>query len=103
VLDANDACLRLFGASRDEIEAGSFRWCALTPVEHLRLDRASLAAVFAGKDNAAAFERDFVRRDGHRITALVAGSLLPGRVDQGIALAVDLTERKRLDAAFAQQ
>jgi len=100
VLDANDAYLRLVGASRDEVEAGSLRWCELTPVEHLRLGRTSLAAVFAGKDNVAAFERDYVNRDGRRITALVAGSVLPGRADQGVAFAVDLTERKRLDAAL---
>ena len=100
VLDANDAYLRLFGAHRDEIEAGSLRWCELAPVEHLHLDRASLAAVFAGRNDAAAFESDHVNRDGRRVTALVAGSLLPGRTDQGVAFAVDLTERKRAEAAL---
>src|SRR4051812_20935774 len=100
VLEANDAYLALFGASRDEVEAGALRWCEHGPAEHLRLDRASLAAVLSGNLNAAAFEREYVRRDGRRVTALIAGCLLPGRSDQGIAFAVDLSERKRAAAAL---
>jgi PAS domain S-box-containing protein len=100
VLEANDAYLALFGASRDEVEAGALRWSEHAPAEDLRLDRASLAAVLSGKLDAAAYEREYVRRDGGCFTARVAGCLLPGRSDQGIAFAVDLSERKRAAAAL---
>jgi PAS domain-containing protein len=39
-------------------------------------------------------------RDGRRVTALVAGSRAAWTRDQGVAFAVDLTERKRADAAL---
>src|SRR5690242_20390528 len=88
VLDANDAYLRLSGASRDELEAGTLQWNEIASIDNLQTEPAVLAAVFAGERDGSAFERQFIRPQGG-VVAMVAGCVLPDRPDQGVAFAVD--------------
>jgi len=99
VLDANDAYLRLSGASRDELEAGTLQWNEIASIDSLQTEPAALAAVFAGERDGSAFEREFIRPQGG-VVAMVAGCVLPDRPDQGVAFAVDVTQRWRAEAAL---
>jgi PAS domain S-box-containing protein len=99
VLDANDAYLRLAGASRDQLEAGTLRWHEVASIDNLQIDPATLAALFAGERDGSAFQRQFIRRQGS-VVSLVAGCVLPERVDQGVAFAIDVTQRWRAEAAL---
>ena len=100
ILEANDAYLRLTGFTRAELEAGQARWDALTlPEEVYRTERAA-AELAAGKESSTPYEKVYRLRDGRRIPVLLAGALLAGYTDRGVAYTIDLSELKRAEAAL---
>ncbi|MBX5459920.1 MAG: PAS domain S-box protein [Steroidobacteraceae bacterium] len=99
VVLANDALLRMLGFSR--AEADQLDWRRLTPPEHLPRDDAMLEELRAG-GTPLPYEKEFVRRDGSRITVLISGQLLPGTRDLTLAYALDITERKRAQRALRE-
>ena len=96
ILDANDAFLQLIGYSRAELEAGLIRWDTLTAPEYRAIDQKRRSKEFVeGKQAVAPYEKEYVLRDGRRVPVMMALSLLPGYSDQGVGMAVDLTEHKQ--------
>ncbi|HET8936723.1 MAG TPA: ATP-binding protein [Polyangiales bacterium] len=90
ILEANDAFLRMLGCSREELLAGEVVWELLTP-----------AAVAADAGAAARpREGEYRRKDGQRTPVLVAVAELEG--GENISIALDLSERKRLEEQFRQ-
>jgi PAS domain S-box-containing protein len=88
ILEANEAFLRMVGCSREELLAGDVVWELLAPT------RSGVAA------GTRACEGEYRRKDGRRIPALVA--LAPLENGENISIALDLTERKRLEDQFRQ-
>ncbi len=88
VTEANDALLQLIGYSRAELNDGQISWSTLTLPD--------LGSVEAAP--TIPFEREWVRRDGRRIPVLIGITRLPGK-ENGVAFAIDLTERKRMEEA----
>jgi PAS domain S-box-containing protein len=100
ILEANDAYLRLTGFTRAELEAGQARWDVLTlPEEFYRTERAA-TELAAGKESSTPYEKTYRLRDGRRVPVLLAGALLAGYTDRGVAYAIDLSELKRAEAAL---
>jgi PAS domain S-box-containing protein len=100
ILEANDAYLCLTGFTRAELEAGQAHWDALTlPEEIYRTERAA-AELAAGKESSTPYEKVYRLRDGRRIPVLLAGALLAGYTDRGVAYTIDLSELKRAEAAL---
>ena len=97
----NDAYLALTGFSRAELAAGALRWDELTAPEHRDRDERALAEA-AERGAWAPHEKDYLRRDGWRVTVLCGGTILPGHVNRGVAFAIDLTERKRAEALLRE-
>ena len=95
ILDANDAFLRLVGFSREELDTGVVRWDKVTAPEYSGLDRRALEDIEAGKQFTAPYEKAYLRRDGRRVPAMIARTLMPGYRDRGMAIVIDLTEQKR--------
>ena len=94
VTDANDAFLTLVGYSRDDLRAGRVSWADMTPPEYRPLDEAGLEEV-AATGRCTPFEKEYIRKDGSRVPVLIGGAMLNG--DDGVAFALDLTERKRAE------
>ncbi len=71
ITEANDAFLEMVGYSREDLLAGRLYWPDLTPTEYLPLDE---AAHEEGMRYGACtpFEKEYVRKDGSRISVLVA-------------------------------
>ena len=87
ILEANDTFLRMLGCSREELLAGGVAWDLLVPARRESvLGRAS--------------EGEYRRKDGRSIPVLVA--VAPLETGDNIAVALDLTERKRLEEQFRQ-
>ncbi len=94
LVDANDAFLDLLGYSREELPIG---WRAITPPEWHTADRRALREL---KETQAAtpYEKEFIHKDGRRVPVLVGASRVDD--DTGTGLVVDLSERKRVEAAL---
>ena len=96
IIEANDAFLRMVGYTREEFEAGLIRRSALTPREFKDAsDRAKAALPLAGR--FAPFEKEYVRKDGVRVPALVGGALVEGSDREVVCYVLDLTEQKAAD------
>ena len=98
VIEANDAFLSMLGYTRDELVDGKINWRALTPPEwgdwgartgeELRLHGRSTPR-----------EKEYFRKDGTRVPVLVGVAFVEDT--QRIWVSLDLTERKRAEAAIA--
>jgi PAS domain S-box-containing protein len=99
ITDANDKFLEMVGYSREEMESGGLRWADITPPEYRLADAESLAAL-RETGIGPAYEKAFVRKDGSRISVLVASATLGDAREKGIGIALDISERKRAEQAL---
>jgi PAS domain S-box-containing protein len=100
ITDANDAFLSIIGYSREDLVAGRVQWSQITPPEYLAVE-AQILERLQTTGQGSTYERDFVRKDGTRIPAMLGGVLLEGSRDQGVSFVLDLTERKQAEAERA--
>ena len=97
ILDANDAFLSMVGYDREDLAAGRVRWTDSTPSEwHERDGRAVLEVKATG--SVQPYEKEFIRKDGSRVSALIGAALFLESGSQGVAFVLDLTEQKRAEA-----
>jgi PAS domain S-box-containing protein len=97
ILEANDAFLRMVGYDRESLGAGHLRWTDLTPPEWQQRDEPALTEVKA-TGSVQPYEKEFFRKDGSRVPALVGGALFQAGGNEGVAFVLDLTEQKRAEA-----
>ena len=98
---ANEAFLRMVGVKLADIEAGGVNWDELTPPEWRVADRRALAEANASGASRP-HEREFLGPKGRRVPVLVVFRLMPRARGQYVVFVVDLTDRKRSEAALAQ-
>ena len=98
--DANDAFLDLVGYSRADLRAGKLTWRGLTPGEYSELDRLKVSQLNT-VGTITEYEKEFIRKDGSRVPALIGGTMLQGSHEQGLAFVLDLTERRQAEAERA--
>ncbi|MGA8708416.1 MAG: ATP-binding protein, partial [Steroidobacteraceae bacterium] len=101
VLEANDAFLGILGFDREDLVLGRASWLELTPPEWREHDERAQAKL----DSVGTFEpyeKEYFRKDGSRIPVLIGGALFEEDSNQGVAFVLDLTERKRVEAALSQ-
>src|SRR2546422_6217687 len=99
VSEANNAYLDMVGYTRDDLVSGRVKWTDLTPPEWMA---GSQRAVEQLRDTVSAdlFEKEYFRKDGSRVPALVAAAALGGNPIQVVAFVVDLRERKAAEEAL---
>jgi PAS domain S-box-containing protein len=100
LIEANDAFLRVIGYDRDDLISHRLLWRSLTPLEWSRADDRALTEI-ADTGTCKAYEKEFFRKDGSRVPVLVAATNFDELRHQGVAFALDLTERKRAEAELA--
>jgi PAS domain S-box-containing protein len=98
VLDTNDAFLRITGYGREEMLSGRVLWTDLTPLEWHDGDAHALEEV-KEVGTVQAHEREYIRKDGTRVPVLVAGAVLDGTPDEGVAFVLDLNAPKWAERA----
>jgi len=99
VIEANDYYLRLIGFTRHELEQGKVVWRAITPPQWLPADERAIREL-RERGACTPYEKEYVRRDGRRVPILLASTLLPGPEEELAAFVLDLTERRRGEAAL---
>jgi PAS domain S-box-containing protein len=101
VLEANDAFLSMLQYNREDVVSGRLRWTDLTPAEWRERDERAVAEL---RSNATfqPFEKEYFRKDGTRVPALIGGALFEESRNEGVAFVLDLTERKRAEGALRE-
>ncbi|MEO8701351.1 MAG: response regulator [Kofleriaceae bacterium] len=100
IVDVNDGLRRVLGYSRDELTSGQLHWHDVTPPEWRDADDHALSQL-ATSGAAKAWEKELIAKDGTRVPVLASAVMLEGA--EGIAIAIDLTERKRVDRALHER
>jgi PAS domain S-box-containing protein len=101
IIEANDYYLSLVGFTREEFEQGQLDWRAITPPEWQPADERAIAALRV-EGRCTPYEKEYVRRDGTRVAVFLADVMLPGPEEQIVALVLDRTEGKRVEAALRE-
>ena len=99
IADANDAFLKLIGFDRQELAAGEILWNRLTPPEFDEID-AHKAEEVRRTHTCTPYEKEFRRRDGRRVPVLIGAAMFEEEGENGVAFVLDLSERKRAEAAL---
>jgi PAS domain S-box-containing protein len=93
ITQANDAFLRLFGYSRDDLLAGRVRWTDMTPPEYRPQDERAIEEMRVGGRHIP-YEKEYLRKDGRRVPILISAAMMSGATDQGVAFVLDISDRK---------
>jgi PAS domain S-box-containing protein len=101
ILEANDAFLHMVGYSRDDLISGRVRRAELTPDEWSGATERALADLMATGSNRA-YEKEYLRKDGTRVSVLVGGASFGESRDRCVAFVLDLTERKRAEESLRE-
>ena len=96
ILEANDAFLHIVGYDRKDLVSGQLRWTDLAPAEWRERDERALAERNStGK--LQPYEKEYFRKDGSRVPALMGAANFEESGNQGVAFVLDLTERKKAE------
>ncbi|MEO7715312.1 MAG: AAA family ATPase [Capsulimonas sp.] len=101
IIDTNEAFIQMIGYSRDDIGSSHIRWRELTPVEWRDTDEQRLADLKT-IGIAQPYEKEFLKKDGERVPVLVGAAIFESSPQEGVAFVVDLTDRKRAEAAMRE-
>ncbi|MDC3957245.1 ATP-binding protein [Polyangium jinanense] len=106
IVDANPAFLDLLGWSSHEFAEldGKLTWSELTPSEHRGADDLA-ARQLRTVGYCAPYEKEFFRKDGSRVPALIGGAVVLGRDGRdltGMFYVVDLSRLRRAEQALRE-
>jgi PAS domain S-box-containing protein len=101
VVEANDAFLRTIGVAREELRAGGLSLLELSPLE-LRAREERLWDSLAHQEVLRPVEKEFLRRDGSRVSVIVGAANFEGSASQGVAYVLDVSERKRIEVQLRE-
>jgi PAS domain S-box-containing protein len=96
IVDANDLFLNMVGYTREDLRQGKLSWKNLTPPEYAPVDEKAIAELVA-TGTCAPFEKEYLRKDGSRVSVLLGSALLEPQKDAGSSFVVDMTERKKVE------
>ena len=100
IIEANDAFLRMVGYDREDLMSGRMRWTN-SPSEWRDGDPGRVEVVKT-TGTLRAFEKEYFRKDGSRVPALVGVARIDETSNQAVAFVIDLTERKQAEAALRE-
>src|SRR6185369_14190086 len=93
VVEANDAFLNLIGYSQQDVADPGLFWPEITAPESLERSR-SASMDLRRKGNIAPFEKEYVRKDGSRVWAMVGAAAISDTDDRWMAFILDISDRK---------
>jgi PAS domain S-box-containing protein len=97
IVAANEAFLRMLQYDRDDLVSGRVRWTDLTPPEWRERDERGVTEL-NGTGTVQPYEKEFFRKDGSRMPAMIGGALFKKSGREGVAFVLDLGEQKRAEA-----
>jgi two-component system, cell cycle sensor histidine kinase and response regulator CckA len=94
IIEANDYYLNMIGFTRKEFESGKVDWRKITPPEWLPADDRAIHEL-RERGTCTPYEKEYVKRDGSRVTIFLADAMLPGPEEHIAAFVLDITQLKR--------
>ncbi len=101
ITDATDYFLTMVGYTQEELRSGRLCWKEMTPEEYHPLDRKAMIEM-SERGAFTPFEKEYIRKDGSRVSILIGGASLEGDPNRGIGFVLDITDRKRADALLRE-
>lgn len=102
ITDANDAFLQIIGYDRTDLETGNLNWQTITPPEYAHLNQIAIAELsISGSFNA--FEKQYFRQDGSRISVMIGGASLDESKQAIVSFVLDLTQHKQAEDKIREQ
>ena len=93
IIEANDAFLRMIGHTQEDLANPGISWRQITAPESLeRSESASLELHRRG--NIAPFEKQYIRKDGSRVWAMVGAAIIAETDDRWMSFVMDISDRK---------
>ena len=93
IVEANEAFLRLIGYSQEDVGDPGIFWPAITAPESLERSRAA-SLELRRRGNIAPFEKEYIRKDGTRVWAMVGAAAISDSDDRWMAFVLDISDRK---------
>jgi len=101
IVDANDAFLKLFGHSREDLAARRLSWHFMTPQDRSELVHQCLRDVEVSGRSIPS-ETEFFHKNGRRLPVLFGASRPRDAGHPHMAFVADITERKNLEEQLRQ-
>ncbi len=102
IIDANDEYLRMLDLTRKDLRSGDVRWQQLTAREHAHLDTRAIEQLKAN-GFCPPYEKDYIKKDGTRLTVLVGSALLTeDQHADAVTYVIDITKRKAAENKVQQ-
>lgn len=95
ITSANDRFLEITGYNQEEVANGLVLWDKITVEEQKDFVYGKINELLERGQITEPYEADIYRKDGKRITMLVSAALLDENRKEGIAFALDISERKK--------
>src|SRR5260221_535199 len=99
IIEANDAFLDILGYTREDLVSGRMAWAKMAPAEWRAVTQLAVAELRA-TGRCKPFEKEYFRKDGSRVPVLVGAAAFERSRNDCVAFVLDLTERKRMEAAL---
>jgi PAS domain S-box-containing protein len=96
VLDANDYFLNVIGYTRRDLKQDKIKWTEMTPVEYVEKDKEAVQSLMS-TGIARPWEKEYIRKDGRRVSIIIAAALLDPETTETMALVLDISERKEIE------
>jgi PAS domain S-box-containing protein len=98
IYEANDAFLKIVGYNREDLDNGLLNWNHITPPEtesQAMIPKVKKELKFNGV--CTPFEKEYLRKDGTRVSVLTAIACIEGREAEGysVCFVLDITKRKQ--------
>lgn len=94
IFEANDAFLELVGYTREDLVAGELDWIKISAPEHLPRSFEAIE-LLRTQGFFEPFEKEYIRKDGSRVSALIGGVTIHSSPIQWLCILVQLPARKR--------
>jgi PAS domain S-box-containing protein len=101
IIEANAAFLKMVGYTREELLAGHLHWSEMTPPEYKPMDERAIEELRTS-GVCSPWEKEYIRKDGSRISILIGAALLEGSQETAICFVLEITERKWVEKALQE-
>lgn len=94
ITQPNNAFLRMLGFDREGFEELGLDWRQLTPPEFQSATQNAVREL-RSKGTASAYEKEYFRKDGTKVAAIVGSALLGTEPESGVSFVLDIGEHKK--------